>query len=360
MKSLVLVFLIIPNLIISDSPTLNVTLTQIENWIVELKITQVCSVSCKTLRGTLVIPYKFNKNSIDMKKQIRINSISIYDNSSIIRNVSIPVYDTELTMENKGNVGNTEVEINPFSITVEMPKITNVQAESINGPIKVILTCGNCNSYIVIPEGTEVPDDSFKIEDTKGENYTFLRSCTSIQKKITSNTPFNITCIPFSPGTIQYNTIFSVIDKIGFIHVGKNLSNNIAYKSNYKDCESLLHGNPIYYDINSEINPTFTLTSPYKIEDTKDLPFLFANDTYIQRKENIELCDINPSNKYEIICGVDFIHFPHFKQDENDSSVYFIYEEKTCGKAFTGVIVISSNQSFIKAGIFSIFLILLF
>ena len=358
MKSLLLVFLIIPNLIISDTPKLNITLTQIENWIVELKITQACSDSCRTLRGTLVIPYNFTKNSNNMKKQIRINSISIFD-TTIIRNVSIPVYDTELTMENKGKVGNTDVEINPFSITVEMPKISNVQAESVNGPIKVILTCGNCNSYIVIPEGTEVPDDSFKIEDTKGENYTFLRSCTSIQKKITSNTPFNITCIPFSPGTIQYNTIFSVIDKIGFIHVGKNLSNNIAYKSNYKDCESLLHGNPIYYDINSEINPTFTLTSPSKIENDNDIPFLFANDTYI-RNNKINLCNINPNNKFEIICGVSFINFPHFKQDEDDSSVYFIYEEAKCGKAFTGVIVISSNQSFIKAGIFSIFLILLF
>jgi hypothetical protein len=71
-------------------------------------------------------------------------------------------------------------------------------------------------------------------------------------------------------------------------------------------------------------------------------------------------CFVDPDNKFEIICGVTFIHFPHFTQDENDSSVYFIYEETKCGKAFTGVIVISSNQSFIKAGIFSIFLILLF
>ncbi len=354
MKSLLLVFLIIPNLIISDSPTLNVTLRQIENWIVELKITQDCSNSCRTLRGTLVIPYNFTKEN-KIKKQIRINSISIFD-TTIIRNVSIPVYDTELTMEKEGKVGNTDVKINADSITVEMPNISNIQAESLhNGPIKVILTCGNCNSSIVIPEGTEIPDDSFKIEGNNGGIYTFLRSCTSIQKKITSDKPFYITCIPFSPGIIAYDTIFSVIDKIGFIHVRKNLTNNLNYKSNYKECESLLHGNPIYYDINSEINPTFTLTSPSKIEKKENIPFLFANDTYIKN-----LCDTNPNNKFEIICGVNFIHFPHFKQDEDDSSVYFIYEEAKCGKAFTGVIVISSNQSFIKAGIFSIFLILLF
>ncbi len=355
MKSLLLVFLIIPNLIISDSPTLNVTLRQIENWIVELKITQDCSNSCRTLRGTLVIPYNFTKEN-KIKKQIRINSISIFD-TTIIRNVSIPVYDTELTMEKEGKVGNTDVKINADSITVEMPNISNIQAESLhNGPIKVILTCGNCNSSIVIPEGTEIPDDSFKIEGNNGRIYTFLRSCTSIQKKITSDKPFYITCIPFSPGIIEYDTIFSVIDKIGFIHVGKNLNNNLNYKSNYKECESLLHGNPIYYDINSEINPTFTLTSPSELET---IPFLFANDTYIQN-EKTNSCQINPDNKFEIICGVTFITFPHFKQDEDDSSVYFIYEKASCGKAFTGVIVISSNQSFIKAGIFSIFLILLF
>ena len=359
MKSLLLVFLIIPNLIISDTPKLNITLTQIENWIVELKITQDCSDSCRTLRGTLVIPYNFTKNSNELKKQIRINSISIFD-TTIIRNVSIPVYDTELTMEKEGKVGSTVVEIIADSITVMMPNITNVRGENLNnGPIKVILDCGNCNSSIVIPEGTEVPDDTFKIIG-EGNNYTFLRSCTPIQKKITSNTSFNITCIPFSPGIFEYNKIANAIDKMGFIHIKNNTENSgLSYKSGYKDCESLLHGNPIYYDINSEINPTFTLTSPSKIENDNDIPFLFANDTYI-RNNKINLCNINPNNKFEIICGVSFINFPHFKQDEDDSSVYFIYEEAKCGKAFTGVIVISSNQSFIKAGIFSIFLILLF
>ena len=357
MKSLLLVFLIIPNLIISDTPKLNITLTQIENWIVELKITQDCSDSCITLRGTLVIPYKFKKNSNEMKKQIRINSISIYDNSSIIRNVSIPVYDTKLTMENQGKVGNTVVEIIANSITVEMPNITNVRGENLNdGPIKVILDCGNCNSSIVIPEGTEVPDDTFKIIG-ENNNYTFLRSCSSIQKKITSQKSFNITCIPFSSKNFIYHSIGADSNKIGFIHLIKKSENiNKNYNSRYKDCESLLHGNPIYYDINSQINPTFTLTSPSELEV---IPFLYANDTYIQNNKT-NLCEINKENKHEIICGVDFIRFPHFKQDEDDSSVYFIYEEKNCGKAFTGVIVISSNQSFIKAGIFSIFLILLF
>ena len=356
MKSLLLVFLIIPNLIISDTPKLNITLTQIENWIVELKITQACSDSCRTLRGTLVIPYNFTKNSNNMKKQIRINSISIFD-TTIIRNVSIPVYDTELRMEKEGKVGNDDVEIIANPITVEMPNITTVQGENHNnGPIKVILTCGNCNSYIVIPEGTEVPDDTFKIIGNSN-NYTFLRSCSSIQKKITSQKPFNITCIPFSSGNFLYNSISADKNKIGFIHLVTN-SNNIDknYYSSYKDCESLLHGNPIYYDINSQINPTFTLTSPSELEV---IPLLYANDTYIQNNKT-NLCEINKENKHEIICGVDFIRFPHFKQDEDDSSVYFIYEEKKCGKAFTGVIVISSNQTFIKAGIFSFFLILLF
>ena len=344
MKSLLLVFLIILNLIISDTPKLNITLTQIENWIVELKITQDCSDSCITLRGTLVIPYTFIKEKT-INKKIRINSISIFDDSTIIRNVSIPVYDTKLTMKNEGKVGNTDVKINANSITIVMPKISSVGAEGIKkGAIKLIMNCDICNS---------------SIEKNK-KNYAFLRSCTPIQKKITSNTSFNIFCIPFSPGIIEYNLIANATDKIGFIHIEKIIENGgFSYNSGYKDCESLLHGNPIYYDINSEINPTFTLTSPSKIEDDTDIPFLFANDTYIHNNM-AKSCFVDPDNKFEIICGVTFIHFPHFTQDENDSSVYFIYEETKCGKAFTGVIVISSNQSFIKAGIFSFFLILLF
>ena len=69
-------------------------------------------------------------------------------------------------------------------------------------------------------------------------------------------------------------------------------------------------------------------------------------------------CFINNINEKEIICNVDSNKYIYFKN--KDENIYYIYEKKFCGDAFTGIMVYVENGNFIKNGFLFLILILIF
>ena len=341
---------------IKSQPKVNVSFTQIENANFKITLKCVQNENCSSLVGTAILPYTYGDNKTS---QIRLNHISLAKNETIERNIYIPVHNIQLIFKSSFKIGNNNVnyEIENKSLTVIMPKIiittilpiNNIQGRALN----ISLNCSTCNESIFIPEGTEIPDDTFYLSNNENKT-SYLRSCTSMSELKSNNISINIICIPFSPGNVTYNKFFNSTNKIGFINIeiSSLYTTFNEYKNSlYTECESLLSGSPIHYNVNKEKNPTFTLTSQKKIEENTNI-VLLANDTYIYNFTNsneggtISVCTKN--DDYTLECGIDLVHFPHLKQDDNDVSVYYIYEEKSCGKAFTGAVVLASNSFYIK------------
>ena len=364
MKFLQTLILIIILHIIKSKIEVNVTFTQIEN--ANCKISLTCfyikenenEEDCTSYAGTAILSYYYESNT--KKSQIRLNHISLSNNQSIERNIYIPVHDLDLNFTSF-KIGNKKVDsfkVNENNIfKVEMPIINDVNVEVNpkinNGPVHLIIKCSNCKDSIFIPERTEIPDDTFYLSNGSEFIKTYLRSCTPMNELKSNESSINITCIPFSPGTnIEYSEIHISTNKIGFIKINDikvNIPN--VLKFSYTECESLITGSPIYYNVNKVKNPTFTLTSKKKI-DINSLKLL-SNDTYIHNQisdstdDKISVCQLI-EDEYTLECGIDFIHFPHLKQDDEDVSVYYIYEEKDCGKALTGAVILASNSFYIK------------
>ena len=350
MKFLNLILIIILSTKKSEEQIQNVQvkLEQISN--ANCKISLICNEGCTSLAGIAILAYEYTSNDIIQQSQIRLSHISLSNNQTIERVIYIPVHDTDLTFKSLFKIGQSNVnniaENRTFKVT--MPTINLTKAEALNnGPLKIEFNCINCDSRIFIPEGTEIPDDFIYMSNGNNEK-VYLRSCTTMNE-IKSNLNFDIICFPFSPGNQSYNKIDIINNKFGFINI--NIATNISFAgyqdSIYKECVSFLSGSPIYYNVNKEKNPTFTLTSKKIIED--DL-ILLANDTIIYQRENnstlISVC--NKIDNYTLTCGIDFVHFPHLKQDDEDVNVYYIYEKKECGFAFTGAVVLSSYSFYIK------------
>ncbi len=362
MKFLQTLILIIILHIIKSKIQVNITFTQIEN--ANCKISLTCfyfkenenEEDCTSYAGTGILSYTYESNK---KSQIRLNHISLANNQSIERNIYIPVHDLDLNFTSF-KIGNKNVDykVNEENIfKVEMPTINEVKVFEVNtsinyGPVHLKIKCSNCNGSIFIPERTEIPDDTFYLSDDNDISITYLRSCTPMNELKSNEIVIDVICIPFSPGTeIKYSKIYNSTNKIGFIKINEikeRIPNGLIFS--YTECESLITGSPIYYNVNKVKNPTFTLSSKKKIDI--DTLLLLANDTYIHNTKSestddkISVCkDIDD---YTLECGIDFIHFPHLKQDDEDVSVYYIYEEKDCGKALTGAVVLASNSFYIK------------
>ena len=332
----------------------NVNFTQISN--ANYKISLICNKNddCSSIAGIAILTYEYNTSTNSIQQsQIRLPHISLSNNQTIERDIYIPVHDTNLTFISPFKIGQTKVNYTVGNITfnVSMPTIifTNVTFLSSRGPLKLEFECNNCDSNIFIPEGTEIPDDTFYISNKKNEK-AYLRSCTPMNE-IKSNFSNIIICIPFSSGNTYYENFYNITNKIGFININISKISSFAgadYYSINNECVSFLSGSPIYYNVNKEKNPTFTLTSKKKINENSLV--LFANDTIIHKNQtNSQLISVcNKIDDYTLTCGIDFVHFPHLKQDDEDVNVYYIYEKKYCGFAFTGAVVLSSYSFYIK------------
>ena len=192
-----LILIIILSNINSEEINVNVTFEQIEN--ANFKITLSCvNQICSSLVGTAILPYSYDTNKTS---QIRLNHISLAKNAKIERNIYIPVHNKELTFSSPFKIGNKNVnyEGNKITIYAEMPTIDSIKIlNEREGPLILEIQCSKCNEKIFIPEGTEIPDDTFYLSSKKNdkEERAYLRSCTSMSE-LKSNTSTNITCIPF-------------------------------------------------------------------------------------------------------------------------------------------------------------------
>ncbi len=265
-----LILIIILSNINSEDIKVNVTFEQIENANFKITLSCVSKQYCSSLVGTAILPYFYDTNK---KSQIRLNHISLANNQTIERNIYIPVHDTELNFTSF-KIGNKNVDykVNEENIfKVEMPTINEVKVFEVNtsinyGPVHLKIKCSNCNGSIFIPERTEIPDDTFYLSDDNDISITYLRSCTPMNELKSNEIVIDVICIPFSPGTeIKYSKIYNSTNKIGFIKINEikeRIPNGLIFS--YTECESLITGSPIYYNVNKVKNPTFTLTSKKK------------------------------------------------------------------------------------------------
>lgn len=371
MKDLLIILICIFSFENSQQNTLNVTieLSQI-NSNIKVTLTKNCSENKENSHGLVFLPYYINKNESDINylnlgfltlscEQISfLIYVSFYENKNLtFNNTNIRVLNDEWN-----------ITYNPSStINFEIPTIDTISAESFINFINLNLSCSNCNEYHYIIKNTEIPDYSFYLSNEDEKNISYLYSCSNFPE-IKDNSEFNIRCIPFSPGkNIEYTKLKLKTTKIGFIKFNENLETSINYTNQNDDqCKSLFKGDSVFYDIYSTTTETFTLRSVHEMKQKKDFPTLslYLNDTENNRILKIvqsleKLCGINKKDPFEIICDINNNYY-RYKKNKEGYIQYFIYEEKNCGIAFTGVTIIVSSGKFIKSFLIFIFIFFIF
>ena len=340
----------------SNNLTVNIELIQV-NSSIKVNLKQLTNYSS---HGIIILPYSYSNNStnesITINRKLNLGSLTLTEE---VISVIIPfsIYDIELTFPNSTiNVGNDKWDLkysnNTIKINTPLIKLDDVYSNN-NASIILELHCDTCNENNIINKDKKIPDYTYYIIDNSEKvNISYLISCTNFPI-INSKEVFNISCIPFSPGNITYNTIKSDYLQNGFLIIDES-EKNINYKSNFNNCESFLNGDSIFYDSNNNETIYFIiLKSPIKITDD-NLPYLYSNSTNITN-----VCNINSKNDYEIICNVNDNNFIYYKNNK-DYNFYYIYEKKYCGYAYTGIMVSVGNENFIKKSILLLILFLIF
>ncbi len=369
MKDLLIILICIFLFENSQQKDLNVTvdLSQM-NSNIKVTLTKNCSENNENSHGHVSLPYYINGNESD------INYLNLGFLTLSCETISFLIYvsfyeDKKLTFkETKIKVLNDEWNIInfPLQINFEIPTIDAISAEHFNNFIILTLSCSNCKNNVYIIKNTEIPDYSFYLSREEDEkNISYLYSCSNFPE-IKDNSNFTIRCIPFSPGKdIKYTKIKLKTTKIGFIKFKENLEAEINYTNTNDDqCKSLFKGDSVFYNIYSTTNETFTLRSVHEMKQKEDFPSLslYINDTENNGILKIvikleKLCGINKKDPFEIICDINNNYY-RYKKNKEGYIQYFIYEEKYCGIAFTGVTIIVSSGKFIKS--FLIFIIVFF
>ena len=337
----------------SNILTVYIELTQF-NSNIKVRLNQTSNISSSY--GIISLPYSYEYNNIIINRTLNLGSLTL-TNEVISLIIPFFIYDTTLTFENTTiNVGNDNWNLqysnNKIIINTPLIKVNNSYTNN-NFSIILELYCENCDENNAITKGKKIPDYTFFITDKENLNISYLISC-SYLPNINSNSSFNISCIPFSTGDITYYNVKSNYLKNGFLIINEtNNSLSSSYKSNRDNCESLLNGDSIFFDSNDkEKNYSFILNSPFNITED-NFPILYSNSTNITNE-----CFINNINEKEIICNVDSNKYIYFKN--KDENIYYIYEKKFCGDAFTGIMVYVENGNFIKNGFLFLILILIF
>ena len=338
----------------SNTLLVNIELTQ-ANSSIKVSLKQTTEYSS---HGIISLPYTYIKNNKIISSKLNLGSLTL-TNEIISLIIPFSIYDTELTFKNNDTitVGNDNWELiySNDKISIKTPLILlNNSYTNNNASIILELYCGTCNESNIINKDKKIPDYTFFMtDDSEKLNITYLVSCSNFPI-INSNVSFNISCIPFSPSNIiHYTHIYSNYSKIGFLIINQT-NKQINYKSNFNNCESLLNGDSIFYDSNDkDTNYFFTLNSPVEIKDD-NFPNIYSNSTNITND-----CYINSKKNYQIICKINDNHFSYSKNDK-DNNIYYIYEKKFCGNAYTGIMVSVGNGNFITNSVLLLFLFLIF
>ena len=364
MKDLLIILIFIFLFENSQQNKLNVTieLSQI-NSNIKVTLTKNCSENKENSHGLVSLPYYINGNksninylnlgfvTLSCETISFLIYVSFYENKTLnFDNQNITVLNDEWTITYKPS----------STINFEIPTIDAMGAKQFINFINLTLRCSNCKDSHYIIKNTEIPDYSFYLSIENEKNISYLYSCSNFPE-IKDESEFIIRCIPFSPGkNIEYTKLKIKTTKIGFIKFNENLEADINYiNTNDDQCKSLFKGDSVFYDIYSTTTETFTLRSVHEMKQKKDFPSLslYLNDTENNGTPKIvksleKLCGINKNDPFEIICDI--------KKNKEGYIQYFIYEEKNCGIAFTGVTVIVSSGKFIKSFLIFIFVFFIF
>jgi hypothetical protein len=370
MKDLLIILICIFSFENSQQNKLNVTieLSQI-NSNIKVTLTKNCSENKENSHGLVSLPYYIKENNSEINylnlgfltlscEQISfLIYVSFYENKNLTFNTSITVLNDEWNITYKPS----------STINFEIPTIDAISAEQFINFINLTLRCSNCKDSHYIIKNTEIPDYSFYLSREDEKNISYLYSCSNFPE-IKDTSEFIIRCIPFSPGkNIEYTKLKIKTTKIGFIKLNENLEADINYiNTNDDQCKSLFKGDSVFYDIYSTTTETFTLRSVHEMKQKKDFPSLslYLNDTENNGTPKIvksleKLCGINKNDPFEIICDINNNYY-RYKKNKEGYIQYLIYEEKKCGKAFTGVTIIVSSGKFIKSFLIFIFVFFIF